>query len=88
MKRHILSTLSLSVLLFVGCQKEDAAPYGESSYPEDGVVRIATSVDGLQTRTTPTDYEGATLSLTVDYGEDEKYTQTDVEWTRSGKLKR
>ena len=72
-------------MLMVGCQKEDIiTPNDNANYPADGVVRIATNVNALESRAT-TDknlYAGSNLSLTVDYGSGDKYTKPNIEWTK------
>ena len=83
--RRILSILSLSAMLMVGCQKEDIiTPDSNANYPADGVVRIATNINTPVTRATATDYDGENLSLTVSYGTGDAYTRNNIEWTNAG----
>ena len=83
--RKILSILSLSAMLMAGCQKEDSTtPDNNANYPADGVVRIETNINTPATRATPSDYIGDNLSLTVDYGDADKYTKNNIEWTKTG----
>ena len=65
----------------VGCQKENNN--SNTNYPADGVVRINTNIDALNTRAAQTPYEGVNLSLSVDYGAGDGNTKTNVEWAKN-----
>ena len=83
--RKILSILSLSAMLMAGCQKEDSTtPDNNANYPADGAVRVETPINTPVTSATPSDYAGSDLSLTVDYGDADKYTKNNIEWTKTG----
>ena len=70
--------------MLASCQKEANDLPQMGNYPEDGVVRIATQLNALQTRATTSDYSGTTLSLSVDYGTGDTYTVHNNQWTSSG----
>ena len=44
----ILTMAALATAVFASCSNEDGLP--QSNYPADNVVRIMTSVDGMNTR--------------------------------------
>ena len=83
--RKILSILSLSAMLMAGCQKEDSTtPDNNANYPADGVVRIKTNINALESRANAKKnlYAGSDLSLTVDYGVNDKYTKNNILWKK------
>ena len=83
--RKILSILSLSAMLMAGCQKEDSTtPDNNANYPADGVVRIETNINALESRANAEKnlYAGSDLSLTVDYGVNDKYTKNNILWKK------
>ena len=80
--KKILYTAVVAMML-ASCQNE-ANDLPQSNYPEDGVVRISTQVNALQTRADGTsEYTGTDLSLSVDYGTGDKYTVNNTQWTNA-----
>lgn len=70
-----------ALLLLASCNKNDELPQVDN-YPTDGVVRIATSLTAMQTRSGgATAYTGTDLSLSTDYGTGDKYTVSNTRWT-------
>lgn len=63
------------------CGKTDGPDNG--NFPSDGIVRISTTVSAPKTRAAVA-YEGVDLGLFLDYGDGDKYSQSNVRWTRSG----
>ena len=47
-KIKLLTMAALATAVFASCSNEDGLP--QSNYPADNVVRITTSVDGMNTR--------------------------------------
>ncbi len=84
--QKILYTV-LGALMLTACQKEATDLPQLGNYPEDGVVRIATQLNAIQTRVgEPTIYAGGNLSLSVDYGTGDKYTVYNSQWTNSSNV--
>ncbi len=84
--KKILYT-ALGALMLTACQKEATDLPQLGNYPEDGVVRIATQLNAIQTRVgEPTIYAGGNLSLSVDYGTGDKYTVYNSQWTNSSNV--
>ena len=83
--KKILYTAVVAMML-ASCQNE-ANDLPQSNYPEDGVVRISTQVNALQTRADGTsEYTGTDLSLSVDYGTGDKYTVHNNQWTNASNV--
>ena len=80
-RKYILA--AAAALMLVACSnEEEAINTSTGNYPEDGRVRIAASLNQPLTRATdPTPYTGTTLGLSVDYGMDDTYTRTNIQWT-------
>lgn len=80
-----MTTLAAVALLSCGKeqQKVEAPAVG---FPEDGVVRIAANAGELQTRGDGTngasEYAGTTLGLFLDYGSDDRFTMSNVRWSK------
>jgi len=83
--RIFMTTLAAVALLSCGKeqQKVEAPAVG---FPKDGVVRIAANAGELQTRGDGTngtsEYDGTTLGLFIDYGNGNKYSGSNVKWTK------
>lgn len=78
-----MTTLAAVALLSCGKeqQKVEALVTG---FPEDGVVRIAANAGDLQTRADGSgEYKGTTLGLFIDYGVGDKYSGSNVKWTKA-----
>ena len=77
--KKILYTAVVAMML-ASCQNEaNDLPMG--NYPEDGVVRISTQVNAVQTRADGTsDYTGTDLSLSIESA-NSTYSYTNIEWT-------
>ena len=80
--------LALAAAALASCTKAPA-PVG-GGFPEDGIVRISTTVSAPETKAPGTradaavTYEGSTLGLFLDYGDGQKYTQSNVLWSNDG----
>lgn len=82
--------LALAAVGLASCTKAPVAADG--GFPEDGVVRISASVYSPDTKApgtlfgtaAPTTYGGSTLGLFLDYGDGQKYTQSNVLWNNDG----
>ena len=82
--------LALAAVELASCTKAPVAADG--GFPEDGVVRISASVYSPDTKApgtrfgtaAPTTYGGSTLGLFLDYGDGQKYTQSNVLWNNDG----
>ena len=75
---------ALALAVAAGCNKQDVPVV--TGFPEDGVVRIAANSSELLTRgngTGNSGYEGTTLGLFIDYGKGDKYTASNVKWTKA-----
>ena len=85
---HIIMVLAAAAL--ASCTKAPAPAGG--GFPEDGIVRISTTVSAPETKVpgtradaaASTTYEGSTLGLFLDYGAGQKYTQSNVLWSNDG----
>ena len=83
---HIV--LALAAAALASCTKAPSPASG--GFPEDGIVRISTTVSALETKTPETradaaaTYEGSTLGLFLDYGDGQKYTRSNVLWSNDG----
>lgn len=80
----ILTMAALATAVFASCSNEDGLP--QSNYPMDNVVRIMTSVDGMNTRAS---YGNSTDNLNsfgfcIKNANSEKYTYDNVKVTKEG----
>lgn len=80
----ILTMTALATAVFASCSNEDGLP--QSNYPMDNVVRIMTSVDGMNTRAS---YGNSTDNLNsfgfcIKNANSEKYTYDNVKVTKEG----
>ena len=80
----ILTMAALATAVFASCSNEDGLP--QSNYPADNVVRIMTSVDGMNTRAS---YGNSTDKLKsfgfcIKNANSEKYTYDNVKVTQEG----
>ena len=72
-----------ALALAAGCNKM-AAPQSPMGFPEDGVVRIAANAGDPLTRADGSGvYDGTSLGLFIDYGSGDKYTDSNVKWTKA-----
>lgn len=79
--------LALAAAALASCTKAPSPASG--GFPEDGIVRISTTVSALETKTPETradaaPYSGSTLGLFLDYGNGEKYSQNNYLWENDG----
>ena len=82
--------LAFTAAALASCTK--APVTADGGFPEDGVVRISASVYSPDTKApgtrfgtaAPTTYGGSTLGLFLDYGDGQKYTQSNVLWSNDG----
>ena len=80
----ILTMAALATAVFASCSNEDGLP--QSNYPADNVVRIMTSVDGMNTRAS---YGNSTDKLNsfgfcIKNANSEKYTYDNIKVTKEG----
>ena len=80
----ILTMAAMATAVFASCSIEDGLP--QSNYPADNVVRIMTSVDGMNTRAS---YGNSTDKLSsfgfcIKNANSEKYTYDNVKVTKEG----
>ena len=80
----ILTMAAMATAVFASCSNEDGLP--QSNYPMDNVVRIMTSVDGMNTRAS---YGNSTDNLNsfgfcIKNANSEKYTYDNVKVTKEG----
>lgn len=80
----ILTMAALATAVFASCSNEDGLP--QSNYPADNVVRIMTSVDGMNTRAS---YGNSTDKLNsfgfcINNAGSDKYTYDNVKVTKEG----
>lgn len=83
MNRKYILAAAAALMLAACSNEEEALNTSTGNYPEDGRVRIAASLNQPLTRTAdPTPYTGTTLGLglSVDYGTDDAYTRTNIQW--------
>ena len=78
----ILTMAALATAVFASCSNEDGLP--QSNYPADNVVRITTSVDGMNTRAS---YGGSTAKLSsfgfcINNASNAKYTYENIKVTQ------
>ena len=78
----ILTMAALATAVFASCSNEDGLP--QSNYPADNVVRIMTSVDGMNTRAS---YGGSTAKLSsfgfcINNAGSDKYTYDNIKVTQ------
>ena len=83
-KIKFLTMAALATAFFASCSNEDGLP--QSNYPADNVVRIMTSVDGMNTRAS---YGNSTDKLKsfgfcIKNANSEKYTYDNVKVTKDG----
>ena len=79
-----LAMAALATAVFASCSNEDGLP--QSNYPMDNVVRIMTSVDGMNTRAS---YGNSTDNLNsfgfcIKNANSEKYTYDNIKVTKDG----
>ncbi len=77
----IICGAALALALAAGCNKM-ATTGSPTGFPEDGVVRIAANAGELQTRASGSEYAGTSLGLFIDYGNGNKYSGSNVKWTK------
>ena len=80
----ILTMAALATAVFASCSNEDGLP--QSNYPADNVVRIMTSVDGMNTRAS---YGNSTDKLNsfgfcIKNANSEKYTYDNIKVSQEG----
>ena len=78
----LLTMAALATAVFASCSNEDGLP--QSNYPADNVVRITTSVDGMNTRAS---YGGSTAKLSsfgfcINNAGSDKYTYDNIKVTQ------
>lgn len=81
-KIKFLTMAALATAVFASCSNEDGLP--QSNYPADNVVRITTSVDGMNTRAS---YGGSTAKLSsfgfcINNAGSDKYTYDNIKVTQ------
>lgn len=80
----ILTMAALATVIFASCSNEDEL--AQSNYPADNVVRIMTSVDGMNTRAS---YGSSTAKLSsfgicINNASNAKYTYDNIKVTQEG----
>ena len=80
----ILTMAALATVVFASCSNEDEL--AQSNYPADNVVRIMTSVDGMNTRAS---YGSSTAKLSsfgicINNASNAKYTDDNIKVTQEG----
>ena len=83
-KIKLLTMAALATAVFASCSNEDGLP--QSNYPADNVVRITTSVDGMNTRAS---YGNSTAKLSsfgicINNASNAKYTYDNIKVTQEG----
>ena len=83
-KIKFLTMAALATAFFASCSNEDGLP--QSNYPADNVVRITTSVDGMNTRAS---YGNSTDKLSsfgfcINNAGSDKYTYDNIKVTKEG----
>ena len=83
-KIKLLTMAALATAVFASCSNEDGLP--QSNYPADNVVRITTSVDGMNTRAS---YGNSTAKLgsfgfCINNAGSTKYTYDNIKVTKEG----
>lgn len=83
----LYTVLALAAAALASCTKAPAPVSG--GFPEDGIVRISTTVSALETKAPETradaaPYSGSTLGLFLDYGDGQKYSQNNYLWENDG----
>ena len=81
-KIKFLTMAALATAFFASCSNEDGLP--QSNYPADNVVRITTSIDGMNTRAS---YGGSTAKLSsfgfcINNAGSDKYTYDNIKVTQ------
>ena len=81
-KIKLLTMAALATAVFASCSNEDGLP--QSNYPADNVVRITTSVDGMNTRAS---YGNSTAKLSsfgfcINNAGSDKYTYDNIKVTQ------
>lgn len=77
-----IAILALAALSFASCNKNDEIPQN-SNFPTDGVIRVATSVEGLKTRAGTTTDNIEELGLCVTNSSSPTYNYNNVQMTKS-----
>ena len=80
----ILTMAALATVVFASCSNDDEL--AQSNYPADNVVRIMTSVDGMNTRAS---YGSSTAKLSsfgicINNASNAKYTYDNIKVTQEG----
>lgn len=80
----ILTMAALATAVFASCSNEDGLP--QSNYPADNVVRIMTSVDGMNTRASYGNSADKLKSFgfCIKNANSEKYTYDNIKVTKDG----
>ena len=80
----ILTMAALATAVFASCSNEDGLP--QSNYPADNVVRIMTSVDGMNTRASYGNSADKLKSFgfCIKNANSEKYTYDNIKVTKEG----
>ena len=88
----VLAAGAMVAGILTSCSKDDTAALIDgqnNNYPADGMVRISTTLGDAQVMSraegegTPATYTGTNLSLSVDYGEGDKYTRPNILWNNT-----
>ena len=79
-----LMYFALSLMLLSSCQSEEPSEL-KGNFPQDGVVRISTQMNDVQTRAESESYLGSDLSLSIESPKG-MYCYTNVKWTESSSL--
>lgn len=83
MKTSIYSFFAVALLL-TACNNETEEVMNLVNFPGDAHVRITTQLDAHLTKSgTATSYTGENLSLSVDYGAGNRFTDLNNKWTTS-----
>jgi len=72
-----------AAFMMTACQKDNSPLSSNNNYPEDGIVRVSTIDNGLQTKAEPTNtpYSGDSLGLSISYGDGDAYTKSNIFWS-------
>lgn len=82
MKTKFLTLAILASLVATGCSKDETTEQ-PSSFPADGVIRIATSIEGLKTRAGATTDNLTKIGFCVTNGSNSTYSYSNIEMTKS-----
>lgn len=80
----ILTAILSGAIAFASCEKDITD--SRENFPEDGIVRIETSVSEAVTKADAaySAYPGNDLGLFIDYGEGDYYSRDNVRWVNNG----